>query len=138
MTWFAAFQVDRPKEAGRLQYRTTNRPWSGTVYSQFCRTSHSLPSGLPLPAALRAVRRPHPALVPIKIFEGIENKASAVKVSLIEAIARSVQWASFELEIGRTPMFTMSRRGVLVSAAVAAAFGLHGKKLAFVGPAHAE
>ena len=35
-------------------------------------------------------------------------------------------------------MFTMSRRGVLASAAVAAAFGLHGKKLAFVGPAHAE
>jgi glyoxylase-like metal-dependent hydrolase (beta-lactamase superfamily II) len=35
-------------------------------------------------------------------------------------------------------MFTMSRRGILASAAVAAAFGLHGKKLAFVGPAHAE
>ena len=35
-------------------------------------------------------------------------------------------------------MFTMSRRGVLASAAVAAAFGLHGKKLAFVDPAHAE
>jgi len=35
-------------------------------------------------------------------------------------------------------MFTMSRRGVLASAAVAAAFGLHGKKLAFVSPAHAE
>jgi glyoxylase-like metal-dependent hydrolase (beta-lactamase superfamily II) len=35
-------------------------------------------------------------------------------------------------------MFTMSRRGVLASAAAAAAFGLHGKKLAFVGPAHAE
>ena len=35
-------------------------------------------------------------------------------------------------------MFTMSRRGILASVAVAAAFGLHGKKLAFVGPAHAE
>ena len=35
-------------------------------------------------------------------------------------------------------MFTMSRRGILASAAVAAAFGLHGKKLALVGPAHAE
>jgi glyoxylase-like metal-dependent hydrolase (beta-lactamase superfamily II) len=35
-------------------------------------------------------------------------------------------------------MFTMSRRGILASAAVAAAFGLHGKKLAFVDPAHAE
>ena len=35
-------------------------------------------------------------------------------------------------------MFIMSRRGILASAAVAAAFGLHGKKLAFVGPAHAE
>jgi len=35
-------------------------------------------------------------------------------------------------------MFTMSRRGILASAAVAAAFGLHGKKLAFVSPAHAE
>ena len=35
-------------------------------------------------------------------------------------------------------MFIMSRRGILASAAVAAAFGLHGKKLALVGPAHAE
>jgi glyoxylase-like metal-dependent hydrolase (beta-lactamase superfamily II) len=35
-------------------------------------------------------------------------------------------------------MFTMSRRGVLASAAVAAAFGLHDKKLAFVNPAYAE
>lgn len=35
-------------------------------------------------------------------------------------------------------MLTMSRRGVLASAAVAAAFGLHDKKLAFIGPAHAE
>jgi glyoxylase-like metal-dependent hydrolase (beta-lactamase superfamily II) len=35
-------------------------------------------------------------------------------------------------------MFTMSRRGLLASAAVAAAFGLHDKKLAFVNPAHAE
>lgn len=35
-------------------------------------------------------------------------------------------------------MFNMSRRGVLASAAMAAAFGLHGKKLAFVGPAYAE
>ena len=35
-------------------------------------------------------------------------------------------------------MFIMSRRGILASVAVAAAFGLHGKKLAFVGPAHAE
>jgi glyoxylase-like metal-dependent hydrolase (beta-lactamase superfamily II) len=35
-------------------------------------------------------------------------------------------------------MQTMSRRGVLASAAVAAAFGLHDKKLAFINPAHAE
>lgn len=35
-------------------------------------------------------------------------------------------------------MFTMSRRGVLASAAVAAAFGLYDKKLAFINPAHAE
>ena len=35
-------------------------------------------------------------------------------------------------------MLTMSRRGVLASAAVAAAFGLHDKKLAFINPAHAE
>jgi glyoxylase-like metal-dependent hydrolase (beta-lactamase superfamily II) len=35
-------------------------------------------------------------------------------------------------------MFTMSRRGLLASAAVAAAFGLNNKKLAFVNPAHAE
>src|SRR5882757_9689017 len=35
-------------------------------------------------------------------------------------------------------MLTMSRRGVLASAAVAAAFGLHDKKLAFISPAHAE
>src|SRR3954470_20409355 len=35
-------------------------------------------------------------------------------------------------------MLTMSRRGVLASAAVAAAFGLQGKKLALINPAHAE
>ena len=35
-------------------------------------------------------------------------------------------------------MLTMSRRGVLASAAVAAAFGLPGRKLAFIDPAHAE
>ena len=35
-------------------------------------------------------------------------------------------------------MLTMSRRGILASAAVAAAFGLYGKKLAFISPAHAE
>jgi len=35
-------------------------------------------------------------------------------------------------------MFTMSRRGLLASAAVAAAFGLNNKKLAFINPAHAE
>src|SRR6202451_225362 len=35
-------------------------------------------------------------------------------------------------------MFTMSRRGLLASAAVAAAFGLNNTKLAFVNPAHAE
>jgi hypothetical protein len=35
-------------------------------------------------------------------------------------------------------MFTMSRRGVLASAAMAAAFGLNNKKLAFVNPALAE
>ena len=35
-------------------------------------------------------------------------------------------------------MPTMSRRGVLASAAVAAAFGLYDKKLAFINPAHAE
>src|SRR4051794_1194912 len=35
-------------------------------------------------------------------------------------------------------MMTMSRRGVLASAAVAAAFGLPGRKLAFIDPAHAE
>ena len=34
-------------------------------------------------------------------------------------------------------MLTMSRRGLLASAAVTAAFGLN-KKLAFVNPAHAE
>jgi glyoxylase-like metal-dependent hydrolase (beta-lactamase superfamily II) len=35
-------------------------------------------------------------------------------------------------------MLSMSRRGVLASAAVAAAFGLHDKRLAFINPAHAE
>jgi len=35
-------------------------------------------------------------------------------------------------------MLTMSRRGVLATAAVAAAFGLQGKKLALINPAHAE
>src|ERR1700761_4612887 len=35
-------------------------------------------------------------------------------------------------------MFTMSRRGLLASAAVAAAFGLNNEKLAFVDPALAE
>ena len=35
-------------------------------------------------------------------------------------------------------MLSMSRRGVLASAAVAAAFGLHDKKLAFISPARAE
>ncbi|MBN8991106.1 MAG: MBL fold metallo-hydrolase [Rhizobiales bacterium] len=35
-------------------------------------------------------------------------------------------------------MLSMSRRGVLATAAVAAAFGLHGKKLALINPAHAE
>lgn len=35
-------------------------------------------------------------------------------------------------------MLTMSRRGILATAAVAAAFGLYGKKLAFISPAHAE
>jgi glyoxylase-like metal-dependent hydrolase (beta-lactamase superfamily II) len=35
-------------------------------------------------------------------------------------------------------MLTLSRRGVLASAAVAAAFGLPGKKLAFIDSAHAE
>ena len=34
-------------------------------------------------------------------------------------------------------MFTMSRRGLLASAALGAAFGLN-KKLAFISPAHAE
>jgi glyoxylase-like metal-dependent hydrolase (beta-lactamase superfamily II) len=35
-------------------------------------------------------------------------------------------------------MFNMSRRSVLASAAAAAAFGMYGKKLAFVPPAYAE
>ncbi len=35
-------------------------------------------------------------------------------------------------------MLTMSRRGVLASAAMAAAFELNNKKLAFVHPAYAE
>ena len=35
-------------------------------------------------------------------------------------------------------MLTMSRRGVLASAAIAAAFGLPGKRLAFIDPARAE
>lgn len=35
-------------------------------------------------------------------------------------------------------MLTMSRRGVLASAAVAAAFGLHDKRLTFINPAQAE
>src|SRR6202042_3140312 len=42
-----------------------------------------------------------------------------------------------QLESRRTSMLTVSRRGLLASAAVTAAFGLN-KKLAFVDPAHAE
>src|SRR5450631_1877715 len=43
-----------------------------------------------------------------------------------------------QLEFGRSSMFTMSRRGLLASAALAAAFGLNDRKLAFINPAHAE
>src|SRR6202161_84514 len=42
-----------------------------------------------------------------------------------------------QLDSRRTSMLTMSRRGLLASAAVTAAFGLN-TKLAFVNPAHAE
>ena len=35
-------------------------------------------------------------------------------------------------------MFSMTRRGVLASASVAAAFGLYNQKLALIGPARAE
>src|SRR5882757_4416369 len=68
----------------------------------------------------------------------IENKYRMATVSLTEALLIPRNALRVRSEFGRTSMFTMSRRDVLASAAVAAAFGLNDKRLAFINPAQAE
>jgi glyoxylase-like metal-dependent hydrolase (beta-lactamase superfamily II) len=87
-------------------------------------------------AVSSALRRPIQLLE--KKFRPSENKSRTAKVSLVEARLTPSFALCIQSQSRRTSMFTMSRRGLLASAAVAAAFGLNDKKLAFVNPAHAE
>src|SRR4051794_8961829 len=74
---------------------------------------------------------------PAKVLR-IENKFRAAQVSLYGGIACSALCAPRPIGIGSTSMLIMSRRSLLASAAVAAAFGLHDKRLAFVDTAYAQ